>query len=124
MLGPVDALPDPLGRRARHVVTENARVLETVAALRQEDLGTVGALLSQSHQSMRDDFEVSIPEMDRLVAIAEAHDGVYGARLTGGGFGGAAVILARKELAHELAARVAEQYSRETGRPGKVLVPQ
>jgi galactokinase len=73
---------------------------------------------------MRDDFEVSIPEMDRLVAIAEGHAGVYGARLTGGGFGGAAVILARKELAQELAARIAGQYSRETGRPGKVLVPQ
>ena len=68
----VDRLPDPLGRRARHVVTENARVLDAVAALQAGDLRRLGALFYASHASLRDDFEVSVPEIDLLVALAQA----------------------------------------------------
>ena len=93
-LAAVDALPDPLNRRARHVVTENARVHASVAALGAGDLSEVGRLFLASHASMRDDFEVSIPAIDELVEMAMRVQGVYGARLTGGGFGGAIVALA------------------------------
>jgi len=89
------ALGEPLARRVRHVVTENARVLAMVDALRAADAERCGALLAASHASLRDDFEVSLPPIDRLVAAALAHPAVYGARITGGGFGGAVIALAR-----------------------------
>ena len=89
----VARLPPPLDRRARHVVTENARVLATVDALRRGDLTRVGELFFASHASMRDDFEVSVPAIDALVDAAARVRGVYGARLTGGGFGGSIVAL-------------------------------
>ena len=79
------ALPPPLDRRARHVVTEDARVLSARDALRAGDARRFGALMNASHVSMRDDFEVSTPEIDALVAIAQAEPNVFGARLTGGG---------------------------------------
>jgi galactokinase len=122
-LSTVAALPDPLSRRARHVVTEDARVLETVAALRAGDLESVGRLFSASHASMRDDYEVSVPAVDLLVQIADAQTEVYGARLTGGGFGGAIVALARPENAHDTANRIATEYSRQSGNLATVLVP-
>jgi galactokinase len=116
-------LPEPLGRRARHVVTENARVLATVSTFRRGDLRGAGALLSASHASMRDDFEISVPDVDLLVGIADAQPGVYGARLTGGGFGGAIVALASADAVHEAAGRIAAEYRRCSGRRGRVLVP-
>jgi galactokinase len=119
----IATLPDPLSRRARHVVTEDARVLETVAALRCGDLASAGRLFSASHASMRDDFEVSVPAVDALVGIAEAEPAVYGARLTGGGFGGSIVALARPEDARAVAARIAAVYSRQSGHRATVLVP-
>ncbi len=119
----VNTLPEPLNRRARHVVTENERVLRTVAAFRASDPAAAGRLLTSSHASMRDDFEVSIPEMDLLVNIAENQADVYGARLTGGGFGGSAVVLARRESARDTAERIVAEYSRRSGRTGTVLVP-
>jgi galactokinase len=85
-------LPEPLGRRARHVVTENARVLAGVAALTAGDAGAFGRLMDASHASQRDDYAVSIPEIDALVDSAR-HHGATGARLTGGGFGGSIVAL-------------------------------
>ncbi len=88
----VDALPEPLNRRARHVVTENQRVLDGVAALRAGDIGRFGELMNDSHRSQRDDYEVSIPEIDALAESAQRH-GAIGARLTGGGFGGSIVAL-------------------------------
>src|SRR5512134_613869 len=88
----VEGLPDPLGRRARHVVTENNRVLEAAAALRHGDLTAVGTLMVESHCSQRDDSEVSAPEVDALVEAALRH-GAIGARLTGDGFGGPVVAL-------------------------------
>jgi len=87
----IDALPERLARRARHVVRENARVHAAAAALARADLAAFGRLLSESHASLRDDFEVSVPELDAIVARAEA-TGALGARMTGGGFGGAAVV--------------------------------
>ncbi|MDQ2871296.1 MAG: galactokinase, partial [Acidobacteriota bacterium] len=90
----VERLPEPLRRRARHVVTENARVLEAAAALRRADLPLLGRLFDASHDSQKDDFEVSVPAVDAIVNAARAEPDVYGARLTGGGFGGSVVILA------------------------------
>jgi galactokinase len=85
-------LPDPLDRRVRHVLAENARVEEAVAALGAGDLAAVGALLDASHASLRDDYEVSVPEADRTVERLRAA-GAAGARMVGGGFGGAVLGL-------------------------------
>jgi galactokinase len=116
-------LPEPLGRRARHVVTEDARVLAAVEALKAGDVGALGALFFASHESMRDDYEVSIPEIDLIVDLARALPEVYGARLTGGGFGGSVVMLARPGTAKHAAQRVAEAYATKSGRTPTVLVP-
>lgn len=86
-------LPPVLAQRARHVITENARVLAAVAAAERNDLATFGALMNESHTSLRDDFEVSCVELDALVEIARAQTGCWGARLTGAGFGGCTVNL-------------------------------
>ena len=117
------ALPEPLGRRARHVVTEDARVLMAVEALRSADCECLGRLFDASHRSMRDDYEVSVPEVDLLVDLARGEPRVYGARLTGGGFGGAIVVLVEAGHAAEVAERVAEAYARRSGRKPTVLVP-
>ncbi len=121
-LGRVALLPDPLARRARHVVTENARVLAAVDAIERRDLPGLGALLRASHASLRDDFEVSLPELDALVELALAHPEVYGARLTGGGFGGSIVALARAGEGPRLAGAIAAAYEARTGRAGRVLL--
>jgi galactokinase len=104
----VDALPEPLNRRARHVVTENARVEAAVAALNAGDLIRVGELFAASHASMRDDFEMSIPLIDALVERARGVQGVYGARLTGGGFGGSIVALAARPRVRQAAVEIAD----------------
>jgi galactokinase len=103
----LEMLPEPLRRRARHVVTEDARVLEAAAAMRDGDAATLGRLFVQSHASMRDDFEVSVPEVDALVTRALDEVSVFGARLTGGGFGGSVVVLVRKGEARATAERIA-----------------
>jgi galactokinase len=128
-VGPADldrvaALPAPLDRRARHVVTENARVIDAVAAMKAGDLARVGALFAASHASMRDDYEVSVPEVDALVEAAAADPDVFGARLTGGGFGGAIVALARAGTEHDAARRIADRYARTANRRGVVLLPK
>jgi galactokinase len=119
----IEALPPLLARRARHIVTENQRVLEAVVALRAGDLPRLGALFHASHASMRDDFEISTPEIDALVRIADADADVYGSRLTGGGFGGAVVVLAQRPGGAAAAARICGAYRSATGRAGSVLVP-
>jgi galactokinase len=116
-------LPDVLGRRVRHVVTENQRVLDTVAALRPGDLASAGRLFVASHASMRDDFEISIPEIDLLVQLARDVQGTYGARLTGGGFGGSIVALAEPSTASTAAAEIAAAYQRETGNQASIMLP-
>ncbi len=115
-------LPSPLDRRVRHVLQENARVLAAVAALRAGDVAKVGTLLVEGHASLRDDYEVSVPPVDRLVELATADPDVLGARMTGGGFGGAIVALVRAGRAAAAAARISEAYGREY-RGGRVLVP-
>jgi galactokinase len=122
-LGRIAALPDPLNRRARHVVTENARVLGAVSAMRAGDLDTLGQLFYASHDSMRDDYEVSIPEIDWLVDLARAVKDVFGARLTGGGFGGSVVMLARAGAGRSAAERIAESYRKQSDFQPKILVP-
>ena len=103
--GAWDELVDErLRRRARHVVSENARVLECAEWLSVGDLRAAGALMSESHRSLRDDFDVSTPELDSLVAELEGLPGVFGARLTGAGFGGCAVALAATGALHRAGA--------------------
>jgi galactokinase len=89
-----DRLRDPLARRrGRHVITENRRVESAAAALSAGDLATAGALMNESHRSLAEDFDVSTPALDALVDALQSTSGVYGARLTGAGFGGCAVAL-------------------------------
>jgi galactokinase len=108
-------------RRATHVVEENARVLETEAALAAGDLAAVGALFAASHASLRDLYEVSSPELDALVDIATSVDGVVGARLTGAGFGGSTINLVQRESVGALRAAIGRDYPARTGLQPRVL---
>jgi galactokinase len=117
-------LPELLARRVRHVVTENDRVLRALDAMRREDVRALGELFDASHASMRDDYEVSIPQIDRLVSLARATPQVYGARLTGGGFGGSVVILAARGAGRDVAASVAREFAASSPVTPRVLVPQ
>jgi galactokinase len=119
----IATLPPVLARRARHVVTENGRVLAAVRALRAGDAVTLGELFAASHASMRDDYETSTPEIDLLVAIGQQHADIFGARLTGGGFGGAVVLLARTGTARTASQAICDEYARRTRRECSVLVP-
>lgn len=85
-------------KRARHVITEIARVNQTAEALKEKNYHKVGQLMNESHDSLRDDMETSCPEIDELVEIARKVDGVLGSRITGGGFGGCTVSLVRNLL--------------------------
>ena len=118
------SLPPVLARRARHVITENQRVLHAADALRAGDVVALGSLFNASHASMRDDYETSTAEIDTLVALGHESADVFGARLTGGGFGGAVVMLARAASAADVAAQIRDEYVRRTGRAGTVLVPR
>jgi galactokinase len=117
-------LPPPLGRRVRHVLTENARVLAFVDAMRAGDLEALGRIVAASHRSLRDDFEVSTPEIDLLVRLAEERPGVLGARLTGGGFGGSILLLARTGRGRAAADETARSYAARTSREARVLLPR
>jgi galactokinase len=103
-------LPEVVYRRCRHVITENARVLLAAQALEQHDLNQFGRLMAESHRSLRDDYEVSSEELDLMVELARTVDGVYGARMTGGGFGGCTVNIVAVEHVEEFSKRVAESY--------------
>jgi galactokinase len=105
----LERLPPPLDRRVRHVVTENSRVRQAVTALGAQDDARLGELLSESHHSLRDDYQVSTAELDRLVELAAAA-GALGSRLVGGGFGGSIIALARHGRAKALAAEVIKGY--------------
>ncbi len=119
----LDSLPPVLARRARHIITENARVLAAVAALRAGDARRMGELFAESHASMRDDYEISTPEIDTLVSLGQRHPHIFGARLTGGGFGGAVVMIAERGRAAIAAAEIADAYQAQTGHRATVLVP-
>ena len=122
MLGSLAGVAEPVDlRRAEHVVRENERVLETVAALDAGDLGSVGRIFSESHASLRDLFEVSCRELDLLVEIALGVPGVLAARMTGAGFGGCAVVLARPEAIGAVRAALDGEYRRRSGRVPRVF---
>ena len=108
---------DPLvAKRARHVVTENQRVLDAVDALKHNDLTRLGELMGQSHDSMRDDFEITVPQIDYLVELAQLVIGKQGgARMTGGGFGGCIVALAPHDKVEAVRKIVADNYEKQTG---------
>jgi galactokinase len=108
-------LSETLRRRARHVVTENGRVVSAVGALRAGDLDCVGRLMAESHASLRDDFQVSVPQVDLLVALAIATEGVLGARLTGAGFGGCTVNLVRRDALAAFRERVIGGHRGQSG---------
>ena len=109
-----DILPERVYRRCRHVVTENARVTGAAAALKRGDLHAFGSLMGASHRSLRDDYEVSCPELDTMVACA-AGPGVFGARMTGGGFGGCTVNVVAAVAVDAFRERVSDLYRERTG---------
>ncbi len=115
-------LPELLYRRCHHVITENARVQQAVAALKGGDIDAFGALMYESHRSLRDEYEVSCPELDLMVDLARALPGVYGARMTGGGFGGCTVNLVRAGAADEFKAAIEREYARCQGLDPEVYV--
>ncbi len=106
-------------RRARHVISENDRVLQAVEAMRRGDALSLGRLLDQSHASLRDDFEVSSPALDQMVALARRHPACLGARMTGAGFGGCAVALVQAKGARRFTDQVIRAYRRSTGLEGQ-----
>lgn len=107
---------DLLFKRGRHIVTENARTIRAAAYLEKGDMRSFGKEMNESHISLRDDFEVSCDELDILTDTANECAGVEGARLTGAGFGGCAVILVKKESRESMIQHVAQVYARKTGR--------
>jgi galactokinase len=115
-------LPEPLRPRCRHVVTENARTREAADCLARGDLEGFGKRMYASHASLRDDYEVSCVELDLLVEVAAAAPGVYGARMTGGGFGGCTVTLVANAAAEELQERLARAFRARFGRPPRSFV--
>ncbi|HBK91127.1 MAG TPA: galactokinase [Parvularcula sp.] len=110
-------------RRARHVITENRRTFEAAEALAKNSLRRLGRLMRESHQSMRDDFEITTPDIDRLAALMNAVLGENGgARMTGGGFGGAVVAIAPRPTVANLAREVSAGYRRPDGKPTEVII--
>ena len=117
-----EKLGEPINRRARHVVGEISRTIAAAAALARNDFETLGPLMAASHDSLRDDFEVSCKELDLMVEIARKigrNGGVIGTRMTGGGFGGSTVTLCESRKASEIAAILSTEYEKATG-----IVPQ
>ena len=108
-------LPDLICRRCRHVVTENARVQSAAIMLQQGNLRAFGELMKQSHQSLRDDYEVSSRELDVMVEIGERQAGVFGSRMTGGGFGGCTINVVAATQAEAFRNNVAAAYERARG---------
>ena len=107
-------LPTIIRKRCRHVVTEIERTLNAAEALRKNDFAEFGRLMNLSHESLRDDYEVSCRELDLLVEIAADCEGVFGARMTGGGFGGSTVNLVRREFLDEFTEKVSSEYRSKT----------
>jgi galactokinase len=116
------SMDDVVRRRARHVITENARVLELADVLRSGDRGPLARLLAGSHESLRGDFEVSTPELDQLVASAVATPGVVGSRMTGAGFGGCTVSLVEVDGAEQVRDEVCRRYAEVSGRTPRAWV--
>ncbi|GAB4504739.1 MAG: galactokinase [Anaerolineales bacterium] len=119
-----DGLDEVAWKRARHIVSENERVLQAVQAMRQGDMARLGALFDASHVSLRDDFEVSSAALDLIVAAAQAHPACYGARMTGAGFGGCAVALVKREQAAAFGETVLAAYRQKSGLEARVYICQ
>jgi len=115
-------LDEVVYRRARHIVTEDQRVLDAIEAMRAGNVVKLGQLLDASHVSMRDDFEITNEALNIMVRIARRQAGCYGARMTGGGFGGCAMALVDAGNAGNFAASVAREYQAETGLTPSVYV--
>jgi galactokinase len=109
-----DVLPETIRKRARHVITEDARTLEGVEALKAGDLARFGQLMNASHESLKEDYEVSCAELDALVAAARSVEGVYGSRMTGAGFGGCTVSLVADSAVETFLQRVPTLYREAT----------
>ena len=115
-------LDDPVKKRCRHVVTEDQRVLDSIQALQQNDLKSFGQFMNASHDSLRDDYEVSCKELDLMVDIARTLDGCLGARMTGGGFGGCTVNLVLEEYEQEFVDAIKQSYQTQTGIDPQIVV--
>jgi galactokinase len=115
-------LPEVVYRRCRHVITENDRVVRAAIALRSDELSTFGKLMAQSHQSLRDDYEVSCKELDLMVEFANEGPGCIGARMTGGGFGGATINLVTFAAVEEFTAKVSKRYAEATNIQAEIYV--
>jgi galactokinase len=109
-------------RRCRHVISENQRTLDAAAALRNHDLAGFGALMNHSHTSLRDDYEVSCAELDILVELAREQDGVYGSRMTGGGFGGCTISLVSENAVDNFKRNVNNGYALRTGTQSEIYI--
>jgi galactokinase len=107
-------VPEPINRRCRHVITENARTLAAAHALRKNRIEEMGELMFASHRSLKDDYEVSCRELDLLVELAANTDGVIGARMTGGGFGGCTVNFVRKNAVEQFRHIISRKYQQAT----------
>ncbi len=119
--GSKDLLPELIYRRCRHVVTENSRTLESARALGSGDYARLGALMYMSHKSLREDYEVSCDELDLLVDAAAQVEGVIGARMTGGGFGGCTINLLKNGRIEEFRAHIIQRYRDAYGREPEVF---
>ena len=116
------AISEKVMRRSRHVISENQRVLEAVDALSEADMVHFGKLMNASHVSMRDDFEISCPEIDVLVDLSQNFPGVAGARMTGGGFGGCTVAMIENDQVDRFIDTVIPEYEKQTGKKAEVYV--
>jgi galactokinase len=117
-----DRLSPVIYKRVRHVVTENDRVQEAATALTAGDLAQFGRLMADSHRSLRDDYEVSTAELDLMVELASGQNGVYGARMTGGGFGGCTINLVHSARAEEVQQRLVQLYEAKTGLRPTIII--
>ena len=109
-------------RRCRHVISENARVGKAAEALQRGYLSAFGQLMAKSHYSLRDDYEVSCPELDVMVEAAQRIDGCLGSRMTGGGFGGCTVNIVSADAVSSFREHIGREYSQATGRIPEIYV--
>jgi galactokinase len=117
-----DRLSPVIYKRVRHVVTENDRVKRAASALETGDVAAFGRFMADSHRSLRDDYEVSTPELDLMVELASGHEGVHGSRMTGGGFGGCTINLVDASQAEEVQQMFEQNYEARTGRKPTILI--
>ena len=114
-------LPPPLNRRVRHIVTENQRVEQFCTAMRSNDWASLGTLMAMGQDSLRENYEVSVPELDALCTMANALPGVIGSRLTGAGFGGCTVHLVKADQREAVEKELQAVFQRRFGRPLRVI---